>query len=130
MTFYTTVFYVVASGLIGLIVGDGSLNGNSHASLAFLLRAWVIPTWLDLALIALTAVTWTVGFYFGSQAYRIAVATAVAPFEYFAVPLSLVWGYFFWGDLLDGYIVTGSLLIVGSGFYVLERETRQLKGKQ
>jgi len=36
-----------------------------------------------------------------SQAYRMADAAAVAPFEYIALPLAIMWGWLIWGDLPD-----------------------------
>jgi S-adenosylmethionine uptake transporter len=63
------------------------------------------------------------GFYFLSQAYRLAQATTVAPFEYVGLPLAALWGYLFWSEVPDGMTVLGVMLIVGSGLYVFHRES-------
>jgi S-adenosylmethionine uptake transporter len=58
------------------------------------------------------------GFYFLAQAYRLAQPSTIAPFEYIAVPLSVVWGYLFFQDILEIQSVAGMILIVGSGLYI------------
>ena len=63
------------------------------------------------------------GFYFLSQGYRIARASSVAPFEYIGLPLAALWGYLFWQEVPDLSTLAGVLLIVGSGLYVLHRES-------
>jgi drug/metabolite transporter (DMT)-like permease len=130
MAVYTTLFYLVAGGLVGLVAGQGlpaadaGLGGQPvHASLQFLLRPWGQPTAPDLGLMALLGVIAALGFYLLSQAYRVARVTAVAPFEYLAVPLSVALGYLVWGDVPTGYTIAGATLIVGSGLYVLRRES-------
>ena len=52
------------------------------------------------------------GFYFLSQAYRLAKATSVAPFEYVSLPLAAFWGYLFWNEVPDATTVLGVALIV------------------
>lgn len=58
-----------------------------------------------------------------SHAFQKAPTSVVAPFEY----LSLLWasllGYLIWGDVLDGYAIFGSAIVIGSGLYILYRET-------
>jgi drug/metabolite transporter (DMT)-like permease len=141
MAVYTTLFYLAAGSLIGLIGGRGLLatGGGSapvgsdaepvHASLQFLLRSWAMPTGLDLGRMALLGVIAALGFYFLSQAYRVARVTTVAPFEYLAVPISVLLGYLVWGDLPTGYTIAGAALVVGSGLYVLRRESVREEGE-
>ncbi len=123
LAFSATLFYVGANGLLGLWLGDGSLAKGGHPSLEFLLRAWVVPTWGDFGLMAVCGLIAAFGFYFLSQAYRLAQATSVAPFEYVGLPLAALWGYLFWGEVPNGTTVLGVMLIVGSGLYVLHRES-------
>ena len=63
------------------------------------------------------------GTYFLSQAYRVAQPAVVAPFEYSALPLALLWGVLVWGDWPDATAALGMSLIAGSGLYVFYRET-------
>ena len=68
------------------------------------------------------------GFYFLSQAYRLAQPSTIAPFEYVAVPLSVLWGFLFWKDVLGLQSIIGMLLIVGSGLYIFGSQ-KLLKSK-
>jgi len=128
LAFSVTLIYVVLNGLVGLGIGDGSLAQEGHPSLEFLLRAWAMPDWNDFGLMAACGLIAAFGFYFLSQAYRLAQATIVAPFEYVSLPLAAVWGYLFWSEVPDGPTVFGISLIVGSGLYVLHRES--LRGRR
>jgi drug/metabolite transporter (DMT)-like permease len=123
MAVYVTLFYVPATALVGLSIGDGALAGSEHASVAFLLRAWAWPSWGDLGLMAATGLIAAFGFYGLSQAYRLGEASAIAPFEYVALPWAVVFGYLFWGDVPGAVTLAGMVLVVGSGLYVLHRES-------
>jgi drug/metabolite transporter (DMT)-like permease len=58
-----------------------------------------------------------------TKAYAIASPSLIAPFEYTALIWSAILGYLVWGDIADIYAITGALLIIGSGVYVIHRET-------
>ena len=64
------------------------------------------------------------GGYLISQAYRIAQASVVAPFEYTSLPFALVIGYLVWGDWPDLTSFVGSGLIVVSGVIIAYHENR------
>ncbi len=70
----------------------------------------------------------TVGFlmtivgYMLSQAYRVAQVNIIAPFEYVALPMGIIWGYVFWREVPDVYTFLGILMVGGSGLYVFFRE--------
>ncbi len=123
LAFSATLVYLTANALLGLTIGDGALARPTHPSLEFMLRAWAWPSGLDLALMALCGLIAAFGFYFLSQAYRLAPATSVAPFEYVGLPLAALWGYLFWNEVPQATTVLGVVLIVGSGLYVLHRES-------
>jgi drug/metabolite transporter (DMT)-like permease len=123
MAFYPTVFYLAAGGVVGLTIGNGAFETGGHASLQFLLRAWAFPPWQDLTLIALCGLFAALAFYALSQAYRIAPATTVAPFEYVSVPFSVVLGFLVWQEFPGTHTLAGMALVVGSGLYVLRRES-------
>ena len=64
-----------------------------------------------------------VGGYLLSQAYRISEASVVAPFEYWALPMAVLWELLIWGDWPDATASMGMALIIGGGLYVSHRET-------
>jgi len=125
MAFYSNLLYLIVGGGVGAALGDRVWDVGGHASLQFLVRPWVFPSVFDLTLMALCGLVAAFGFYALSQAYRVARVSTVAPFEYTGLPLAVLWGYVFWGDLPDGYTIVGALLVVGAGLFVLRQETRR-----
>ena len=57
-----------------------------------------------------------------TKAYAIASPSLIAPFEYTALIWAAVFGYFVWNDIPDIYAVSGALLIIASGIYIIHRE--------
>jgi len=120
-------FVVVSLGFWG-VAGDGRYAaGQTNESLIFLLRAWVWPEgndiWFFLGLGVNSAI---IGYCLG-QAYRIADAATVSPFEYVGLPLAILWGWVVWGELpmLSGW--GGIALILGAGLFVILRERQKDK---
>ncbi len=117
------VFFFV-SGICGLLFGGGQIAYQGHPSLEFLLRGWIVPSLDDLGLLLLCSLFASIGFYGLIQAYRYAEASFIAPFEYLTMPLAVLWGYLFWGEVPPLTTYLGISLIIGSGLYVLHRETK------
>jgi drug/metabolite transporter (DMT)-like permease len=65
-----------------------------------------------------------IGQYFWTQSLRLAPATAVAPFYYLMLVWALGFGYAFWGDVPSIGLLTGSFIVVASGFFLFWREAR------
>jgi drug/metabolite transporter (DMT)-like permease len=122
MAMSACLFNLVASGAVGLLLGHGTWDEGSHASLSFLLRAWSMPDWGDFGLMALCGIIFGGGYYCLTEAYRVGRASSIAPFEYTALPWSVLWGWVAWQQLPDWTTLAGLVLIVGSGLYVLRRE--------
>lgn len=89
-----------------------------------------MPHWVDLqrqhwALIAVIAVTGTAGQILLTDAFRNCAAGVIAPFEYTA----LVWGvaldWFVWHVLPQDRMLSGAIIVVGSGLFVIYRENRR-----
>lgn len=57
-----------------------------------------------------------------SNAYRSVEASVIAPFEYVALPLGVVWGILIWDEWPDQMALVGILLILAGGLYTLYRE--------
>jgi S-adenosylmethionine uptake transporter len=108
------------------VAGDGRYAvGIDSSSLQFLLRAWRWPNENDaLLFLALGAVNGVIG-YSISQGYRLAQPATVAPFEYVAMPLAILWGWLIWGYLPSAQILLGITLIIGAGLYVFLRERQR-----
>jgi drug/metabolite transporter (DMT)-like permease len=122
LAFYPIILYLVFSTIVAITLNYSSISKNSDPNLAFLIREWQFPSQVDLFLLVFTGMIAAAGFYFLSQAYRLAQPSTIAPFEYIAVPLSVVWGYVVWKDILEPQSIIGLVLIVGSGLYIFGRK--------
>jgi len=123
MAVYIQASFILVSLLFWIAAGDGRFaEGVENESLIFLLRAWVWPEgadqWLFIGLGLNSAI---IGYCLG-QAYRMADAATVAPFEYVGLPLAIFWGWAIWGDLPSLIVIMGTSLIFGAGLFVFIRE--------
>jgi len=66
------------------------------------------------------------GHYCLAASFRYAPASTLAPFQYFQILWAIAIGYWVFGDLPRWSVVMGSIIVVGSGLYLLYRES-QLK---
>lgn len=89
----------------------------------FLPLGWISPTPVDAGWIVFNGVSNAVGQYWWTRALHLAPASAVAPFYY----LSLIWasilGFAIWGDVPTIALVTGSVVVVASGLFLIWRES-------
>ena len=118
-------FVLVSAGFF-VVAGDGRfVTEDSSDSVRFLLRAWVWPAardlWVMLGLGALSAI---VG-YTMSQAYRLASAAVVAPFEYILLVYALFWGWMIFGEWPVNEVLAGAAIIIAAGIYIFWRENRR-----
>lgn len=124
MALYAQVGFLVGSLVLAAALGDGRFVGSGGPAADFLLRPWTHPTYRELALIAFTGITITIGGYLVSQAYRLSSASIVAPFEYTSLALAVTWGVLIWGDIPDTLASLGIALILISGITIAIREAR------
>ena len=124
MSFYIQITFIFVSILFGLILGDGRYSGGSDPSLEFLFREWSWPVTNDYYILVAIGATSALGGFFISQAYRVSEAAFVAPFEYIALPMAIVWGILVFGEWPDIISYLGIALILGSGLYMIWRETK------
>ena len=123
MVIYMQLTFFFASGLFGLILGDGRFGDTDHPSLAFFLRAWAPVAPQDWWIIVMLGVSGMLGAFFISQAYRLSEAAFVAPVEYIAMPLAIMWGITVFGTFPGLSAWLGIALILGSGLYLVWRES-------
>lgn len=108
------------------ITGDGRYAQNTtNESLIFLMRAWVWPEGNDLYLFIGLGLNSAIVGYTLAQAYRLAPAATVAPFEYLGLPLAVFWGWMMWAELPGSTVLAGITLILGAGLFVFLRERQK-----
>ena len=114
--------------LFFLVAGDGRFaQETTNPSLLFLLRAWIWPAPEDIwAFVGLGLNSAAVG-YCLSQAYRMADAATVAPFEYAGLPLAVFWGWAIFSELPVLEVWIGIILILSSGLFVFVREQQKAR---
>jgi len=119
MAFYQNTANFTGALLLGVLVGSGAYAESAHPSMQFLLRAWSMPEGVELLMIASTGLVAAVGSWCLTNAYRLAEANVVAPFEYTSIIWAVLAGLLVWGEVPDGYTIFGILMVVGTGIYVL-----------
>lgn len=122
MTFYVPLVFVVVSGTIGILVGDGSLSGQSNPSLEFLFRPWILPAVWDFVIMVFIGFGVTLGGYCVSKAYQHSDAALIAPFEYNALLYAALFGWVFFAEWPDGLAWVGLALVLASGLFLVWRE--------
>ncbi len=120
---YVQGMFILVSLGFGLVAGDGRfVDGVQNESLIFLLRAWQWPQGTDVWLFLLLGLNSAVVGYSLAQAYRLADAATVAPFEYVGLPMAVFWGWLIWGEWPSSIVFVGIVLVMGSGLFVFLRE--------
>jgi drug/metabolite transporter (DMT)-like permease len=122
MALTATALSVGVAAASRLIPWGSPADGRQHPSLAFLTRAWVWPPPGHLGLMGACGLTSSIGSYCLAQAYRLAPAGAVAPFEYLMIGWAVLWGYLLWGDVPGPLTLIGVALTIGAGLFVLRDE--------
>ncbi len=106
--------------------------GTAAATLAGLTivpfdATWSMPSPWAWGVIAASAACLFIATIFTVAALRTGEIAVVAPFWYTPVPLSLLLGYWWWGDAPDKSAFLGIALVLGAGIYILHRERATLK---
>ena len=92
--------------------------------LTFLPFGFVVPTWGDAALMVVTGLFNGLGQFWWTRALHLAPTSAVTPFNYLSLVWAMVVGFLIWGDVPTLALLIGSAIVVGSGLFLLWRETR------
>jgi drug/metabolite transporter (DMT)-like permease len=81
-----------------------------------------LPGAMELLLLACAAGLLLIGYQFIILAMRSGEISFVAPFRYSALLFSILLGFAIFGDIPELPMMVGSIIIVGSGLYMLYRE--------
>jgi drug/metabolite transporter (DMT)-like permease len=90
---------------------------------AFLPFGFIMPDWIDATVMLLIGVANAFGQSWWTRALHLAPASAVTPFYYFSLVWAIGIGFVVWGDVPTVGLLAGSAIVVGSGLFLLWRET-------
>ena len=125
MAYYSSLVYLIATIILApLLIFIGDLP-NAHPSIAFLFHAWSIPSLFDWLIMSGLGFVWAGGMYCIARAYSLALASVVAPFEYVALPINVMWGFLIWRELPTWMTWAGAALTLLSGLYILYRDQKE-----
>lgn len=91
----------------------------------FLLRGWKTPGTTELLYLAIASLIVLNLSFASTNVYSNVEATYVAPFEYIALPMAIMWGIAIWGDWPEPGAWIGMGLILGGGILMIYRENRK-----
>ena len=91
---------------------------------------WQTPDWAHLPYVLGMAVFGTLGLTLISQAFRLAPAAVVAPFDYTALIWASLFGWLVWAEVPVLWTWLGAAVIVASGIFIVFRETRQERARR
>ena len=60
--------------------------------------------------------------FFIAFSHRVAPASTLAPLRYLSIPVGILAGILFFGEMMTPQILIGSAVIVGSSIFILRRE--------
>jgi len=83
----------------------------------------ILPSALDLGLMAAAGLIGGVALLVLIEAYRRAPAALVAPFQYSQMVWAILIGFAIWGDIPEPAKLIGAAVVAASGLFILYRET-------
>lgn len=102
-----------------------SMFVGTFAGIPFAVSDWQTPPdTLSWILLGSLGILGGLGHWLFLHAYRLAPASAIAPFLYMQFLTMVAFGYAVFGDLPDFWTLAGAALIVASGIYLVHREHR------
>lgn len=95
---------------------------GSVASGALLPWQWQTPDPVAFAVMALIGTIGGFAQYYMTQAFRLAPAAVVAPFNYMSILWAFGLGFLIWGEIPDLPVLAGAAIVVASGLFIVYRE--------
>jgi len=86
--------------------------------------SWQMPAPSEWTVLLIIGVIGTAGLVTQAKAYAAGSPTAVAPVDFTRLPLAILLGMTFFGELPDAASITGMLLIIAAIFFISRRERR------
>lgn len=84
---------------------------------------WITPNLHDCMILAISGILMGLAHYLYIESLRLAKAVIVVPFKYFNMIWAVMLGFLIWGDLPDMWVLSGTVLVILSGLYIMHRES-------
>ena len=98
------------------------IDYSGNPTIDFLLRSPTLMSYTHIFYVVICSFSVLLLSFASSNAYRSVEASLIAPFEYVAIPLGVVWGILIWNDWPDKMAFVGIVMILAGGLYTLYRE--------
>ncbi|EHM00306.1 putative membrane protein [Acetobacteraceae bacterium AT-5844] len=92
-------------------------------------QGWTSPSWIDLLLMLFLGVGSLGGNLCVNRALWLAPASVVVPYQYTLILWGIIFGYVFFGEMIDGLTMAGAAIIMGAGLFIFLREQQLGKGR-
>ena len=125
--FQWAAFVALGAAFFGAMRDMVTRRISAEESSDLILFYSTLPDMTDWSLFALLGILNGAAHYMIIEAHRWAQASVIAPFRYTVLVWACVLGFVIWGDVPDIWLLGGAALVVGSGLYILYRETRLTK---
>jgi len=109
------------AGLVGLIVLAVFPQVPGEGVDGFILRGWVQPSAAFWQWTAVQALGSMLGVGLMVRAYQLAEASRVSIFEYVILPVSALWGWVLWDEVITWVAASGMAMIFGAGTMIALR---------
>lgn len=112
----------LSASITALIVMACALTAGHFSQIHFIQPS--IPDSADYALILGLGIIGTIGHILLVNAFRLADASLLAPFQYLEIVAATMLGFAIFGDIPDQQAVFGTAVIIISGLYLTRRESK------
>ena len=85
---------------------------------------WVMPTVTEAVMLVLAGLTGGIGQILLTSSYKYAPTAVIAPFDYVAMILALVVGYFIFDEVPTFIMLVGAAVVIFAGILIIWRESR------
>jgi len=114
---------VIPNQVPSQVVTLASTGGMAVAGLFLApFEQWALPGPQAWAYLTISGCAVALGCFLIIFAYRTAETSAVSPFRYVSVPVAILIGWVIWGHIPDHLAMSGIVVIVACGLYMLHRE--------
>ena len=83
---------------------------------------WVLPSFIDLFLLAMIGILGGLANLWLSQSYKFSEVSLVTPLKYLALIFAIIFGYFIWDEIPTLKTLLGAALVILSSFIIFRRE--------